>query len=278
MANADKKMTQLAEPEAALASYLDELLHTATSTALEEETQAPPAPPAAPPKVEARPRVQTRTRVEARTETETRVQPESVPVKAPPEHKTEVKRPPVETPAPVVTETAEAEVQTAPEEKTTTDRPDWSEEPFECLIFTVAGLKLAVPLVLLGAIHRLEDDDEIRPIPGSPRWYMGIRPDQDQNLRVVDSAEWIMAGRVPEGARENYRFVIRLDDSEWGLACDEVAQSFTLRPEEVRWRTGRSRRPWLAGTVIDHMCALIDVRAMANLLVRAEREHHLDLS
>ncbi|MBB5321248.1 chemotaxis protein CheW [Marinobacter oulmenensis] len=278
MANADKKMTQLAEPEAAVASYLDELLHTATSTALEEEAPAPSAPPAAPPKVEARPKVQIRTRVEARTETETRVRPEPAPVKAPPEGRTETKSPPVETPAPVVTETAEPEPQTAPEEKTTADRPDWSEEPFECLIFTVAGLKLAVPLVLLGAIHRLEDDDEIRPIPGSPRWYMGIRPDQDQNLRVVDSAEWIMAGRVPEGARENYRFVIRLDDSEWGLACDEVAQSFTLRPEEVRWRTGRSRRPWLAGTVIDHMCALIDVRAMANLLVRAEREHHLDLS
>lgn len=278
MANADKKMTQLAEPEAAVASYLDDLLHTATSTALEEEAPAPSAPPAAAPKVEARPKVQIRTRVEARTETETRVRPEPAPVKAPPEGRTETKSPPVETPAPVVTETAEPESQTAPEEKTTADRPDWSEEPFECLIFTVAGLKLAVPLVLLGAIHRLEDDDEIRPIPGSPRWYMGIRPDQDQNLRVVDSAEWIMAGRVPEGARENYRFVIRLDDSEWGLACDEVAQSFTLRPEEVRWRTGRSRRPWLAGTVIDHMCALIDVRAMANLLVRAEREHHLDLS
>jgi purine-binding chemotaxis protein CheW len=175
-----------------------------------------------------------------------------------------------------------AEPQQALEPKPAPDeppaRPDWSEEPFECLIFTVAGLKLAVPLVLLGAIHRLESDDEIRPIPGSPRWYMGMRPDRDQNLRVVDSAEWIMAGRVPAEARDNYRFVIRLDDSEWGLACDDVAQSFTLRPDEVRWRTGRSKRPWLAGTVVDHMCALIDVRAMAKLLVRAEREHHLDLS
>ncbi|MEP3562907.1 MAG: chemotaxis protein CheW, partial [Marinobacter sp.] len=34
----------------------------------------------------------------------------------------------------------------------------------------------------------------------------------------------------------------------------------------------------LAGTVIDHMCALIDVRAMSELLVRAEREQRLDLS
>ncbi len=155
-------------------------------------------------------------------------------------------------------------------------RPEWSHKPFECLIFTVAGLKLAVPLILLGAIHRI--DQPVKPMPGSPRWYMGIRPDRGHNLRVVDSAEWIMAGRAPDNAREEYRFIIRLDQSDWGLACDDVAQSFTLKPDEVRWRTARSKRPWLAGTVIDHMCALIDVRTMADLLVRAEREHHLDLS
>ncbi|XKH00461.1 chemotaxis protein CheW [Marinobacter nauticus] len=271
---ADKKMTQLAEPEAAIASYLDDLLHTATSTALEEEQTKPepktePKPEPEPERPARRLRTVTRPRpapVEQKTEPEPAIKTETAkPAKVEPE----VESPPAE---------PQQELQAQPAPVETEDRPDWSEEPFECLIFTVAGLKLAVPLVLLGAIHRLERDDEIRPIPGSPSWYMGIRPDREQNLRVVDSAEWIMAGRVPDNARENYRFVIRLDDSEWGLACDDVAQSFTLRPDEVRWRTGRSKRPWLAGTVVDHMCALIDVRAMAQLLVRAEREHHLDLS
>lgn len=248
---ADRKMTQLAAPEAAIASYLDELLHTATSTALQEEQVQPEPEPPKPVKTEAKPVTKARPRPI--------VQAPVVEQKAPE---------PVQTEAPVTAPGNDGEVPPA--------RPDWSEEPFECLIFTVAGLQLAVPLVLLGAIHRIEE--EIRPIPGSPRWYMGIRPDRDHNLRVVDTAEWIMAGRVPAGARDNYRFVIRLDDSEWGLACDDVAQSFTLRPDEVRWRTARSKRPWLAGTVVDHMCALIDVRTMAHLLVRAEREHHLDLS
>lgn len=254
---ADKKMTQLAAPEAAIASYLDELLHTATSTALEE------APVQAPAVV--------------------KTEPKAKPVVAPEQRTTPVPAEPLaQPPKPVVREIPEPIAQAA--EVTVPDagsaepptRPDWSENPFECLIFTVAGLQLAVPLVLLGAIHRIEE--EIRPIPGSPRWYMGIRPSKDYNLRVVDTAEWIMAGRVPPAARDNYRFVIRLDDSEWGLACDDVAQSFTLKPDQVRWRTARSKRPWLAGTVIDHMCALIDVRTMAHLLVRAEREHHLDLS
>ncbi|WP_305966828.1 chemotaxis protein CheW [Marinobacter salsuginis] len=268
---ADDKLTRLADPETAIASYLDELLHTATDTALREENEAPePVKPA-----REEPRVTTRP------------SPAPAPTVEKPAARPEPRRPapekPVEPARSVVRQAPEVpvpkqreEVQPEPEPAAPPSRPEWSEQPFECLIFTVAGLQLAVPLILLGAIHRIEE--EIRPIPGSPRWYMGIRPDRDQNLRVVDSAEWIMAGRVPPGARDNYRFVIRLDNSEWGLACDDVAQSFTLRPEEVRWRSARSKRPWLAGTVIDHMCALIDVRTMADLLVRAEREHHLDLS
>lgn len=254
---ADEKMTQLADPASAIASYLDDLLHTATGSALREDVEVDLPTP------------------EQQVETQPAEKTVQVPVIEPePEPEPE--------PVAPVTDEPEIEVRQAPEPKPAEQaplaRPDWSEAPFECLIFTVAGLQLAVPLILLGAIHRVEDDSEIRPIPGSPRWYMGMRPDRDQNLRVVDTAEWIMAGRVPENARDNYRFVIRLDNSEWGLACDDVAQSFTLRPDEVRWRSARSKRPWLAGTVIDHMCALIDVRTMADLLVRAEREQHLDLS
>jgi purine-binding chemotaxis protein CheW len=267
---ADDKLTRLADPETAIASYLDELLHTATDTARREETAAPETVKPAPqePQVATRPspaRVTTVEKLAARPEPVTEKPAEPV---------RPVARQAPETPVPKAQVEARPEPQ--PEPASPPSRPEWSEQPFECLIFTVAGLQLAVPLILLGAIHRIEE--EIRPIPGSPRWYMGIRPDRDHNLRVVDTAEWIMAGRVPPDARDNYRFVIRLDNSDWGLACDDVAQSFTLRPDEVRWRTARSKRPWLAGTVIDQMCALIDVRTMADLLVRAEREHHLDLS
>ncbi|MDK9557393.1 chemotaxis protein CheW [Marinobacter sp. M216] len=261
----DENLTRLSDPANAIASYLDDLLHTATDTALREESavEAPPREAGAKAPVKTVPQTQPETRKASPKVMEKPVLAPSV-----------VESPAPEPPEPEVVASPEADLQPAVSEPPS--RPDWSGAPFECLIFTVAGLQLAVPLILLGAIHRIEEG--IRPIPGSPRWYMGIRPDRDQNLRVVDTAEWIMAGRVPDNARDNYRFVIRLDNSDWGLTCDDVAQSFTLKPDEVRWRTSRSKRPWLAGTVIDHMCALIDVRTMADLLVRAEREHHLDLS
>jgi len=252
---ADEKLTRLADPASAIASYLDELLHTATDTALREEVVEPKRIP------EAKPDPKPVQKPVLRARPAPRVEPPPKPVQA-------------QEAVAVVASAPEPTPEPAPE--LPVSRPEWSHRPFECLIFTVAGLQLAVPLVLLGAIHRIEE--AVRPIPGSPRWYMGIRPGTQQNLRVVDTAEWIMAGRVPANARDNYQFVIRLDNSEWGLACDDVAQSFTLSPDDVRWRTARSKRPWLAGTVIEQMCALVDVRTMANLLVRAEREQHLDLS
>lgn len=233
----DKTLTQVASPSSAIASYFDELLHTATVSAVEELAAGPAA--------------------------------------AEPEQEPKVTRDNEQAPQLSVA-VEHSEPPLLQEQEQDTGRPEWSHKPFECLIFSVAGLKLAVPLILLGAIHRIETP--VKPIPGSPRWYMGIRSDHGQNLRVVDSAEWIMAGRAPADARDHYKFIIRLDRSDWGLACDQVAESFTLRPDEVRWRTARSKRPWLAGTVIEQMCALVDVRSMADLLVRAEREHHLDLS
>ncbi|MDL0430050.1 chemotaxis protein CheW [Marinobacter sp. TBZ242] len=258
----DKKLTQVTDPTSAIASYLDELLHTATDTARQEKPE-PPVPQARKRARVAPPPASVAVRPTAEPDVEARKPVTPVVEKAP-----EIEPPPVE-------ENKAADIPSPPEAEPP-GRPEWSDKPFECLIFTVAGLQLAVPLILLGAIHRIEEP--VKPIPGSPRWYMGMRPDRDHNLRVVDTAEWIMAGRAPADARENYRFVIRLDSSEWGLACDDVAQSFTLKPDEVRWRTARSKRPWLAGTVVDHMCALIDVKTMADLLVRAEREQHLDLS
>ncbi len=267
-----RRKTDFATPDSALASYLDDLLQTAVHSAREEEpepepAQAPPAPETLRP-APARPAAASSRLAEPRITRQEVVAPVAPPPPVEPE-------PVAPTPTPAVITSPTPAPPPEPQASAPPDRPEWSERPFECLIFRVAGLQLAVPLVLLGAIHRL--DGKIKTLPGRPRWYMGMLPGQDQNLRVVDTAEWIMAGRVPEGAREQYRFVIRLDKSDWALACDDVAQSFTLDPDEVRWRSGRSKRPWLAGTVIKHMCALIDVGTMASLLARAEREHHLQL-
>ncbi len=143
--------------------------------------------------------------------------------------------------------------------------PGWGEEPFECLLFDVAGLTLAVPLVCLGSIYPLVGQ-ELTPLFGQPDWFLGILPSQSGNLKVLDTARWVMPDRYRDDFREGLQYVISVQGYEWGLAVHQVSRSIRLDPSEVKWRTQRSQRPWLAGTVIEHMCALVDVTALAELI------------
>ncbi|MHC5347953.1 CheW domain-containing protein [Metapseudomonas furukawaii] len=144
-------------------------------------------------------------------------------------------------------------------------RPAWGEEPFECLLFDVAGLTLAVPLVSLGSIYPLAGQ-ELTPLFGQPEWFLGILPCQAGNLKVLDTARWVMPERYRDDFREGLQYVISVQGYEWGLAVHQVSRSIRLDPNEVKWRSQRSQRPWLAGTVIEHMCALLDVSALAELI------------
>ncbi|TWI53896.1 purine-binding chemotaxis protein CheW [Pseudomonas duriflava] len=144
-------------------------------------------------------------------------------------------------------------------------RPDWAEKPFECLLFDVAGLTLAVPLICLGSIYSLEGR-ELTPLFGQPDWFLGILPAQTGNLKVLDAARWVMPERYREDFKDGLRFVISVEGFDWGIAVHQVSRSIRLDPAEVKWRTQRTQRPWLAGTVIDHMCALLDVSALAALI------------
>ncbi|HLA30563.1 MAG TPA: CheW domain-containing protein [Pseudomonas sp.] len=144
-------------------------------------------------------------------------------------------------------------------------RPEWAQEAFECLLFDVAGLTLAVPLVCLGSIYPLAGQ-ELTPLFGQPDWFLGILPCQAGNLKVLDTARWVMPDRYRDDFREGLQYVISVQGYEWGLAVHQVSRSIRLDPNEVKWRTQRTQRPWLAGTVIEHMCALLDIASLAELI------------
>lgn len=144
--------------------------------------------------------------------------------------------------------------------------PVWREQSFEALLFDVGGLKLAVPLVSLGTIYPLDTD--ITPLFGQPNWFLGIMPTQAGNLKVLDTARWVMPERYSEELKETLAFVISVQGYDWGMAVHGVHQSIRLQPEQIKWRSQQGKRPWLAGTVIDHMCALLDISALASLIVK----------
>lgn len=148
-------------------------------------------------------------------------------------------------------------------------RPVWAQERFECLLFSVGGLKLAVPLVELGSIYPIQE--ELTPIFGQAEWFMGLLPAKDFSIKTVDTARLVMPERYSEAMSANYAYVVTINGVDWGLAVDDVSSAIPLDPDQVRWRGERSKRPWLAGTVVDHMCALLDVSQLAAIFTRSNR-------
>ncbi len=149
-------------------------------------------------------------------------------------------------------------------------RPVWAQQKFEALLFKVSGLTLAVPLIALGQIQPL--NEALTPIFGQADWFMGLQPTPMGRVRTVNTAKFVMPERYHESFLKTAKYVISIDGLQWGLAVDSVNQPIALEPGDVKWRTERSKRPWLAGTVKSHMCALIDIPMMGKLLLEADAE------
>ncbi|OFC68911.1 chemotaxis protein CheW [Alteromonas confluentis] len=176
----------------------------------------------------------------------------------------------VDVAAPVVEEIEEsiasAEAIVVPQEPVT-HRPiqNLLENRFQALFFEVAGLTLAVPLVTLGGIHRME---KVGGLIGKPKWFKGVMLHREQKINVVDTAMWVMPEKYDQNLAEtlNYQYLIMLGDSLWGLASDKLVNTVTLTKDEVKWREAGGKRPWLAGMVKERMCALIDVYQLIAML------------
>jgi purine-binding chemotaxis protein CheW len=158
---------------------------------------------------------------------------------------------------------------TPPETGAGERRPDWAQAQFQCLLFQVAGLTLALPLARLSGVLPW-DTAAVTEMPNHQPWFLGLRTHLGHKVKLIDVAKLILpverrAALAPATSGRLGK-VILLDDSRWGLACDNVAEVITLSAADVKWRAQAGSRPWLAGTVIKQMCALIDTRAFAEML------------
>lgn len=140
---------------------------------------------------------------------------------------------------------------------------------FQALLFDVAGLTVALPLKSLGGIHKLLP---VNQIPRKPDWFKGVMLQREQKVNVVDTARWVMPEKFDQKQAElhDYQYVIMLSNSAWGLACDKLINTMTLKQDEVKWREAAGKRPWLAGLIKQHMCALLDVDALIQLLEQGQ--------
>ncbi len=147
-------------------------------------------------------------------------------------------------------------------------RPLWAQSRFDALLFQVSGLTLAVPLMALGQIQPLTDN--LATIFGQSEWFMGLLPSPTGQIKTVNTALFVMPEKYNDDFLKSAKYVMTIDGMPWGLAVDSVKQPITLDPGDVNWRSQRTKRPWLAGTVKSAMCALIDIPQMGRLLSESD--------
>lgn len=170
---------------------------------------------------------------------------------------------------PLVIEAAEA-VDQLPE-TIQQEQPDWATGEFQALLFSVGGLTLAVPLVTLHSVLPWPEEG-VTPMPNQPAWCVGLMRYREQNVRIVDTGTMVIpSDRAELKPEEEPQHILIVGDGKWGLACNAIGSVVKLMPNDVRWRSG-GQRPWLAGTVLSHLCALIDTQAFAHMLTAAGKQ------
>lgn len=149
------------------------------------------------------------------------------------------------------------------------EAPVQTEMPSQVLLFSVAGLTLAVPLAELHGVLTWSAAS-ITPLPGHAPFFLGVRVHLGRNVKIIDVGHLISPGGRHMEVTDP-RHIVLIGDGEWGLACESIGEVITLAANDIRWRSARTERPWLLGTVTKYLCALLDTRAFAAELATGSR-------
>jgi len=147
--------------------------------------------------------------------------------------------------------------QTIEQAKSITNNKDWHASDFQALMFDVQGLKLAIPLHDLNGILTWPEKP-LPKIPDKPNWYLGLYSQDHQHTQVIDTSHIVLPSQYQD-RNNTSQFIITIDNGKWGLACNKVESVVTLSPDKVRWRQHSGKRPWLAGTVLEKMCSILNI-------------------
>ena len=187
----------------------------------------------------------------------------------------EVHAAPLLNPAPPLTATVVETQHAVQLQKIPGGVPPWAEQPFQCLLFKVSGLTLAVPLIKLNSV--MPWSDGITKTPNKTPWYLGLVQSHERNVKVIDTALMVLPenrrSSIDQDPSHRFSHILLVDDYNWGLACDAIGEVIWLDQHKVKWRSDKTSRPWLAGTVLEQLCAIIDTEVFAEMMNLNTRNH-----
>lgn len=164
-------------------------------------------------------------------------------------------------PAPVV---AEAECDTAAQAVNAGETivETLASEPGYQLI-RLGGLTLGIPTQAIAEV--VTGAAQWTPASAARAGVLGSYSGASGTYTVVDTAALLVPGSTLQTTTAG-KCAVLLAGQRWALACDGIGARITPDPAQVNWRGAQGKRPWLAGTLREPTCALLDIPELLRLL------------
>lgn len=145
-----------------------------------------------------------------------------------------------------------------------------TDAPFPCLIFEVEEYSFGVVLEQLDYV--VESDLKLTILPGQVSWLMGVLRKRGRNIKLIDLPNYFdqtnskssMVKLVKNS--KNLIKVLVLVGNPWGIPVSAMKETVNIRPNQIQWHPGDNGRTWIAGTLKEQMCPLLDLFKLGNSL------------
>lgn len=146
---------------------------------------------------------------------------------------------------------------------------------FQVLLCEVSGVTIAIPLIELGGIHKI---DKLSMVAKKASWFKGVLIKGNDKYNCIDAATWLVPEKYSKAKQANnagehaqqdeYKFAVQLGKSPYALCCNSISHTIELTTGDVKWRANTKTHPWLAGLLKEKMCALIDGAKMVQEVLK----------
>jgi len=132
--------------------------------------------------------------------------------------------------------------------------------PLQCLMFKVADNLLSIPLIEMQGVVNWTDN--LTRLPQEPDWMLGILKHREHNVRIVDSAEIL---QIKTDGLEAAAHVLVLGDEKWGMTCNQIDEVVTLEYDDIQWNE-KTENTMTLGTIRNSLASLLSPQGIIRRL------------
>ncbi|MBL6734831.1 MAG: hypothetical protein ISP86_02980, partial [Shewanellaceae bacterium] len=141
-------------------------------------------------------------------------------------------------------------------------------DTFECWLMESGGVFYVIPATEVDCSMKFEGFIDSQ--QSEPSWLLGMESNNEHTgiVYVVDSSEWFMGDKFNDMIKDslNYQYILKLKNSNWGLACESYQEGEMFNKIDVVWREKVGLRPWLAGIIRDKKLVVLHVQILTQML------------